>query len=296
MKINSQLRIAITGAQGQLGQQLVSRLSGKVNLAAYDKAALDISSIVDVNRVLSDFRPNIIINSAAYTAVDKAEIEQDLADKINHIGVRNLASTATELNAIFIHLSTDYVFDGNKDIPYVEDDRANPQSEYGRSKLAGELATSSICSKFLIIRTSWVFSESGNNFVKTMLRIANLKPELGVVADQIGGPTYAGDIADAIIEIVSQLDEHDEQRWGIYHFCGYPFVSWFDFSKSIFDEAQKQNILQFHPKINSLSTDQYPTPARRPAFSMLDCAKIYNSFGIVPSNWLAALENLEQYK
>lgn len=296
MLIKPSLKIAIAGANGQLGFQLVKKLTGKVQLAAYDRDSLDISDPAKVEQVLSYFAPDIIINAAAYTAVDKAEQEGVLTDAINHKGAENLARTAKSLGAVLIHVSTDYVFDGKSSIPYVEDDLTNPQSVYGKSKLDGEQAIKLHCNRYFILRTAWVFCEHGNNFVKTMLRLAQSRTELGVVADQKGGPTYAGDIADAIISMVSQIHSTDEQRWGVYHYSGAPYVSWYEFANAVFTEAYRQKLIVSIPTVNAITTAQYPTPAKRPAFSMLDCTKIKRHFGIEPSDWHKALKHLNLYK
>lgn len=296
MLITPALKIALTGANGQLGAQLVTKLEGRVTLMAYNKAQLDVANKAQVAALLSEFSPDIIINAAAYTAVDKAEQEPELADAINRTGPENLARVADKLNAVFIHVSTDYVFDGTSAVPYTEADTTNPQSVYGLTKQKGEEAVIRSCKKHIILRTAWVFGEHGNNFVKTMVRLAKSKSELGVVADQFGGPTYAGDIADAIISVVSQLDSQNDQRWGIYHYSGAPYVSWHEFSLRIFEQAKLQQVLAEVPVVHSITTAQYPTPAKRPAYSMLDCNKIAREFGVTPSNWLAALNNLTLYK
>lgn len=296
MQLTQHLKVAVTGANGQLGYQLIKKLTGKINLLALDKAALNIANSTQVTQILSAFAPDVIINAAAYTAVDKAEQEPELAKAINETGPENLAKIAAQLGAVLIHVSTDYVFDGSCDIPYVEADATNPQSMYGLTKLLGEQAITKYCAKHIIIRTAWVFAEHGNNFVKTMLRLAQSRPELGVVADQIGGPTYAGDIADAIISIVSQLNSSSEQRFGLYHYSGAPYVSWHQFACSIFAQAEKQLLIEQVPKVNAITSAQYPTPAKRPAFSKLNCDKIQQSFGVTPSNWQAALNNLNLYK
>lgn len=296
MQLTPQLKVAVTGANGQLGHQLVNKLSGKVRLAAFDKARLNIADKTQVDAVMSAFAPDIIINAAAYTAVDKAEQEPELAAAINQHGPENLAKIADKLDAVLIHVSTDYVFDGSKEQPYIETDTTNPQSVYGLTKLAGEQAILQHCAKHIIIRTAWVFAEHGNNFVKTMLRLAQNRPELGVVADQQGGPTYAGDIADAITSIVLQLDDKNEQRFGIYHYSGTPYVSWYQFARNIFKHAEQQQLIEQAPVVNVITTAQYPTPAKRPTFSMLDCSKIQQVFGVKPSNWLAALNKLTLYK
>lgn len=296
MQLSMQLKIAVTGANGQLGYQLVKRLSGKVRLKAFDRVALDIADASVVDSKLLEFAPDIIINAAAYTAVDKAEQEQSRADAINNVGVKNLAIVAEKLNAILIHLSTDYVFDGQSVTPYLETDTCNPQSVYGKTKRAGEIAVVKYCSKHIILRTAWVFAEHGNNFVKTMLRLAQDRPELGVVADQTGGPTYAGDISDSIISICAQLKITEETRWGIYHFSGMPFVSWHKFAVAIFKQAERLKIIDNIPVTKAITTADYPTPAERPAYSMLNCEKIAQQFAIKPSDWAKALENLTLYK
>ncbi|ENM3939737.1 dTDP-4-dehydrorhamnose reductase [Vibrio paracholerae] len=296
MQLTPQLKVALTGANGQLGYQLAKKLANKVTLLALDRAALDIANNAQVEQTLLAFAPDVIINAAAYTAVDKAEQEQELAKAINETGPENLAKVAAKLDAVLIHVSTDYVFDGQSDKPYVETDAPNPKSIYGLTKLNGEQAIAKNCGKHIILRTAWVFAEHGNNFVKTMLRLAQSRPELGVVADQIGGPTYAGDIADAIISIVSQLNAENEQRFGVYHYSGAPYVSWYQFACSIFQHAVQQQLIAQAPKVNAITTAQYPTPAMRPAFSMLDCSKIQQAFAVSPSNWQAALNNLTLYK
>lgn len=296
MQLTPQLKVALTGANGQLGYQLAKKLADKVTLLALDRAALDIANNVQVEQTLLAFAPDVIINAAAYTAVDKAEQEPELAKAINETGPQNLAKVAAKLDAVLIHVSTDYVFDGQSDKPYVETDATNPQSIYGLTKLNGEHAVTKYCAKHLILRTAWVFAEHGNNFVKTMLRIAQSRPELGVVADQIGGPTYAGDIAEAIIGMVTQLSAENEQRYGVYHYSGVPYVSWHQFSNAIFQHAVTQKIIDKEPHLNAIPTAKYPTPAKRPAFSMLNCSKIQREFGITPSDWTAALSNLTLYK
>ncbi|TPE54294.1 dTDP-4-dehydrorhamnose reductase [Maribrevibacterium harenarium] len=296
MQLTPQLKVALTGANGQLGYQLVKKLVDKVTLLALDRAALDIANNAQVEQTLLAFAPDVIINAAAYTAVDKAEQEQELAKAINETGPQNLAKVAAKLDAVLIHVSTDYVFDGQSDKPYVETDATNPQSIYGKTKLNAEQAVVKYCAKHIILRTAWVFAEHGNNFVKTMLRLAQSRPELAVVADQVGGPTYAGDIADAIISIVCQLSAENEPRFGVYHYSGAPYVSWHQFACSIFQQAADQQLVAHAPRVNAITTSQYPTPAKRPAFSKLNCSKIEQAFGVMPSNWQAALNNLTLYK
>lgn len=287
-------RFLITGANGQVGRSLVERLQDKVELLALDRHQLDITDIVAVKEVMQSFRPSVVINAAAYTAVDRAETEVELCEAVNTKGAYHLALESEVIGALFLHISTDYVFDGQGNLPYKESDETLPQSVYGASKLAGELEVLKANPRFIILRTAWVFSEYGNNFVKTMLRLAKERHSLNVVADQFGAPTYAGDIADTLIKIAQQLLAGDT-NFGIYHFSGAPYVSWYDFSKEIFLQAELQKILPNIPLVNPISTQEYPTAAKRPANSRLDLTKIYNTFGILPSDWRKALKQLNVY-
>jgi len=290
------MKILITGKNGQVGSCLVDLLEAQTELTflALDREELDITDATQVNKVVAEFKPNIIINAAAYTAVDKAEQESELANAINRDGPQNLAQAANKVNAAIIHISTDYVFDGDSAESYTESDLTSPQGEYGRSKLAGEQAVAQTCPKHIILRTAWVFGEHGNNFVKTMLRLAKTRDTLGVVADQFGGPTYAGDIAKAILAIAKQLIDGN-QTYGIYHYSGFPHVSWHTFAEKIFDIALEQDVLKQSIQVNPITTKDYPTPAKRPANSRLNCDKIHNAFGIQQSDWQAALTQIQEY-
>lgn len=284
----------ITGANGQVGSQLVARLHGKAEVFAADRNQLDITDRGRVWQIVRAFRPDFIINAAAHTAVDKAQSEPESAYAINATGAANLALAAQDTGATILHISTDYVFDGKSEIPYRETDPAAPQNVYGSSKLAGEQAVQAACPRHIILRTAWVFNEQGGNFVKTMLRLGASRDSLGVVADQFGSPTYAGDIAAALIA----MSEHIHQQsnaYGIYHFSGSPCVSWHGFAAAIFAQAVAQGILPQAPVLNEMTTADYPTPASRPANSRLDCRKIQAVFGIQPSDWQAALSDLKQY-
>jgi dTDP-4-dehydrorhamnose reductase len=201
---------------------------------------------------------------------------------INHLAVKNIADICNQLKCWLIHVSTDYVFDGNSNVPYKEDDETNPQGAYGETKLKGELAIQSSGCKHVILRTAWVFSEYGNNFLKTMLRLGVERDELSIVGDQIGCPTYAQDIARSIVDIVPKLNSRESN--GIYHYCGDQPCSWYDFANAIFEQAMTNN-LKIPSIVNSIETTAYPTPAKRPAFSVLDCSKIENDFGVRTSNW-----------
>ena len=290
------MKILIAGKNGQVGRCLVDQLStmSDVTLLALDREQLDITDPVQVNRIVTEFQPNIIINAAAYTAVDKAEQESELAYAINRDGPQNLALAANKVNAAIIHISTDYVFDGDSAESYVESDNTAPQGEYGRSKLAGEQAVAQACPKHIIVRTAWVFGEHGNNFVKTMLRLAKTRDTLGVVADQFGGPTYAGDIAKAIVAISKQIIDGNK-AYGVYHYSGFPHVSWHTFAEKIFNIALEQGVLKQSIQVNPIMTQDYPTPAKRPANSRLNCYKIDSAFGIHQSDWQGALTRIQEY-
>ncbi|MBB1290152.1 dTDP-4-dehydrorhamnose reductase [Pseudoalteromonas sp. SR43-6] len=291
------MKVLITGKNGQVGSCLVSQLSNmtEINFLALSREELDITNAEQVSKIVNEYKPSVIINAAAYTAVDKAESEVELANAINNLGPKNLAKAAAQVNAAIIHISTDYVFAGNKEGLYTETDEVNPQGVYGQTKLAGEQSVAQECDTHIILRTAWVFSEFGNNFVKTMLRLAQTRDTLGVVGDQFGGPTYAGDIAKAIVSIAQQLQQ-GSTKFGVYNYSGYPHVSWQEFASEIFEKALAKNLIQSPITVNSILTADYPTPAKRPANSKLDCSKITTDFSIQPSDWKAALNTIQQYK
>lgn len=224
-------RFLITGANGQVGYCLTQQLKDKYELLAVDRDELDITDQHAVQKAVQSFQPDIIINAAAHTAVDRAEVEVELSEAINVKGPQFLAEAAKSVGATILHISTDYVFDGQGEGKYKETDITNPQGVYGRTKLYGEQVVAQSNEKFIVLRTAWVFGEHGNNFVKTMLRLAKTRDTLGVVADQIGGPTYAGDIAAALIHISERIINNLNVEYGIYHFSGEPYVSWCDFAK-----------------------------------------------------------------
>lgn len=290
------MRVLITGCNGQVGYCLTECLKDKADMLALDYEGLDITDQRAVNTTVSSFKPDYIINAAAHTAVDRAEEEVERSNAINRDGPQYLAEAAQQVDAVMLHISTDYVFDGEGEKPYLESDQTAPQGVYGQSKLSGELAVAQGCTKHLILRTAWVFGEHGNNFVKTMLRLAQTRDELSIVGDQFGGPTYAGDIADALIAMIEYIEQGQQPAWGTYHFSGMPYASWYDFAAKIFQLAESKGVLDKHPKLSSIPTSAYPTPAKRPANSRLDCRKIENQFGIKPSDWNAALENIQAYK
>lgn len=275
--------ILVTGANGQLGSELkdLSSLYPKYNFIFTDVTELDICNHTAVKEFIFKKEINIIINCAAYTAVDKAEEQEDLANAINHLAVKNFASIAKEYNIKLIHISTDYVFDGTNHVPYQETDKPNPQSVYGQTKLDGELAIQKINpANAIIIRTSWVYSNFGNNFVKTMLRLGKERNELGVIVDQIGTPTYAGDLAKTILENLPKIENENAV---LYNYSNEGVCSWYDFASAVFE------IKGINVKVNAIETFQYPTAAKRPPYSVLNKSKIKNKFQIEIQNWKDSL-------
>ncbi|PTB31815.1 dTDP-4-dehydrorhamnose reductase [Photobacterium phosphoreum] len=295
------MKVLITGCHGQVGSCLVKQLQScpDIEFLAVDRNALDITSEQDVIKIVNAFLPNIIINAAAHTAVDKAENEVELSYAINRDGPKYLAQSAEKVGAAILHISTDYVFAGDKNGLYRESDLVNPKGVYGESKLAGEEAVINTCSRHIILRTAWVFGEDGNNFVKTMLRLAQQRDSLGIVADQFGGPTYAGDIAAVLINIAKIITDSknifNSDDYGIYHFSGMPHVSWCEFAQVIFDKAVEQKVLVKSPDVKRIKTEEYPTPAKRPANSKLNTQRITTVFNIPASDWQSALNHLSNY-
>ncbi|MCD9497725.1 dTDP-4-dehydrorhamnose reductase [Photobacterium carnosum] len=295
------VKVLITGSNGQVGSCLVKQLQScpEIEFLAVDRNELDITSEQDVIKSVNEFLPNIIINAAAHTAVDKAEDEVELSYAINRDGPKYLAQAADQVGASILHISTDYVFAGDKQGLYSESDPVNPQGVYGESKLAGEEAVINACSRHIILRTAWVFGEDGNNFVKTMLRLAQQRDSLSIVADQFGGPTYAGDIAAALIKIAKTITDSkntfNSDEYGIYHFSGMPHVNWCEFAQVIFDKAVEQKVLVKSPDVKGIKTEEYPTPAKRPANSKLNTQKIITVFNIPASDWQSALNHLSDY-
>jgi dTDP-4-dehydrorhamnose reductase len=276
--------ILITGSNGQLGSEL-RELSKNHNANFFftDKESLDITDNEMITHFVEKNAIDIIINTAAYTAVDKAEEDIENADKTNHLSVKYLANTAKEKDIKLIHISTDYVFDGKNYKPYNENDKTNPNSIYGRTKLAGEQAMLEINPKnSIIIRTSWVYSSFGTNFVKTMLRLGKERDSLGVIFDQIGTPTYARDLAKAVLEILPNVHNNQVE---IYHYSNEGVLSWYDFAKEIMRMAK------IDCTINPIETKEYPTPATRPHYSLLNKAKIKKEFDMTIPYWKDSLDN-----
>lgn len=282
------MRILLTGSKSQLARCLRDRIPEDWETIATDSASLDITDADAVCRMIQNFQPDAVVNTAAYTAVDKAEGDAAAAFAVNASAVYNLASAAYRAHARFIHISTDYVFDGQADKPYLESDFTNPPNIYGKSKAAGELLALSANPDSLILRTSWLFSEYGDNFVRTMLNRADERSSLPVVSNQTGCPTYAGDLAAAIIRLLQQ----SSPVRGIYHFAGGKSVSWYEFARHIFQTALRQDASFPIPELKAVSDEEYPAAASRPPYSILDCRKIESGFGIKPSGWQKALSQV----
>ncbi len=286
------MKVLVLGANGQLGRCLADQLKGTDhNITLSSRAEIDIADMEKTYLTIIDLKPDVVINATAYTAVDKAESDLETADLINHLSVANIANICADIDCVLIHVSTDYVFDGEANLAYTENDETNPQGVYGQTKLLGEVAVQESGCNYLILRTAWVFSEYGNNFLKVMLRLAKERDSLSVVADQFGCPTYAQDIARAIIVVLGQI-ELKNTRWGIYHYCGDKPASWFDFAQTIFDEASQANVIDKSPILTRIKTEEFPTLAKRPAFSVLDSSKIMVDWGVDSSNLVKAVREV----
>ncbi|MDG1310189.1 MAG: dTDP-4-dehydrorhamnose reductase [Flavobacteriaceae bacterium] len=279
------INVLVTGSNGQLASCIKDRAKQHKGLHFIytDYQELDIRNLNDVEEFFKT-HPKIdyCINCAAYTAVDKAETEVEKAFEINAQGSKNLALVCNAQDTILIHVSTDFVFDGNRSEPYTETDTPNPISVYGASKLKGEVEIQKTLKKHFIIRTSWLYSEHGTNFMKTMLRLAETRDEINVVSDQIGTPTYAGDLAKMILNIVSSKNTN----FGLYHYSNEGMVSWYDFAKAIFE------LSDIEIKLNPIKTVDHPTPAKRPKYSTLDTKKVYDFFSVKPPSFKQSLKRL----
>ncbi|WLD99238.1 dTDP-4-dehydrorhamnose reductase [Agrobacterium leguminum] len=278
------MRLAVTGKNGQVVSALLALASAELEIVALGRPELDLAQPETVLKALREVKPDVVVSAAAYTTVDKAESEQDIAFAVNRDGARAVAQAASDIGIPIIHLSTDYVFDGTKATAYVENDPTGPTSVYGRSKLEGERAVSEATDNYVVLRTAWVYSEYGNNFVKTMLRLSENRDEINVVADQFGCPTSANDIAAAVVTIARKLVEDSSPPLrGVFHLSGTGETNWANFAKQIFvlsAENGGKSIV-----VNDITTEQYPTPARRPANSRLDCSKLEEVYGIKLPSW-----------
>lgn len=278
------MRLAVTGKNGQVVSALQALASDELEIVPLGRPELDLAKPETVLKALREVKPDVVVSAAAYTAVDKAESEQDIAFAVNRDGARAVAQAASDIGIPVIHLSTDYVFDGTKDTAYVESDPTGPTSVYGRSKLEGERAVSEATDNYVVLRTAWVYSEYGNNFVKTMLRLGENRDEINVVADQFGCPTSANDIAAAVVTIARKLVEDSSARLrGVFHLSGTGETNWANFAKQIFALSAENGGKSI--VVNDITTEQYPTPARRPANSRLDCSKLEEVYGIKLPSW-----------
>lgn len=284
--------VLVTGANGQLGQsiQFIANQYPNIQFIYTDYQELDITNFESCHTVFAKYKPQFCINTAAYTAVDKAESEAEKAHLINAIGPENLAKVCKEYNTILLHISTDFIFDGTSSSlsmtnGYKETDIPNPQSVYGKTKLDGELAVQKNWEKHYIIRTSWVYSQFANNFMKTMLRLASERDSLSVVNDQIGTPTYAVDLAKVLMNIIQSSITNHSSPFGIYNFSNEGVCSWYDFAAAIFH--QKGISIDLQP----IPTSAYPTPAKRPSYSVLDKSKIKNTFNLKINDWKTSLNS-----
>ena len=286
------MTILIVGGNGHLGRCLIDRLKlSDWKYHSLGRMEMDITNFDQVSSVAGKINPSIIINTAAYTNVDQSETDQELALMVNELGPYNLAKICKILNIPLIHISTDYVFDGMSKQPYNTSDLVNPQSIYGHSKLKGEVQIKDNCDSFLILRTAWLFSEYGNNFLKTILRLSVERDNLKIVSDQIGCPTYAGHLAEAIIKTIPKLLSGSFKK-GVFHYAGDMQCSWYDFAKIILSTASKNNYLNKIPKLTKVRTEEYITAAKRPRYSVLDSSSFCELFEVLPSNWREVLPSI----
>lgn len=281
---DSMVKVLVTGKNGQLGSELqeLAHNYPNYNIVFVDREEMDLSNPDQIFEVLDAQKPEIIVSAGAYTAVDKAESDQELCDAVNHIAVKTIGAWAADNNANVIHISTDYVFDGTSETPLKETDEPDPINVYGLTKLHGEQALRASSANHVIIRTAWVYSTYGANFVKTMIRLMSEREEIGVVADQIGTPTYARDLAKAIMQII----EAPEFVQGVFHYSNEGKISWHDFATAI------KEIKGFSTKVNAIGSDAFPTPAKRPNFSLLDKTKIKEVYKVSVPDWKTSLEEM----
>ncbi len=283
--------VLVTGANGQLGQsiQFIAHKHPNIQFVYTDFQEMDITNLESCQAIFSKYKPQFCINTAAYTAVDKAESESEKAHLINAVGPENLAKVCKEYDTILLHISTDFIFDGTSKIPYSETDVPNPKSVYGQTKLDGEIAIQKNWEKHFIVRTSWVYSQFGANFMKTMLRLASERDSLSVVNDQIGTPTNAVDLAEVLIKIINtqNLKLNTQHLFGVYNFSNEGVCSWYDFAKEIF------RVNNIFINLQAIPSSAYPTPAKRPAYSVLDKSKIKSVFGVEIKNWEESLSTVK---
>ncbi|MBW1845930.1 MAG: dTDP-4-dehydrorhamnose reductase [Deltaproteobacteria bacterium] len=284
------MKILLTGSNGQLGWELMNQSKAfGFEMKGVDLPQLDISDSVQVRDIVADYRPSLVINAAAYTSVDGAETEKDLAFIVNRDSPAHLAQLCSNEGIPLIHFSTDYVFNGNKKNPYKETDPASPLNIYGQSKLEGEINIRSTLKEHIIFRTSWLYGIYGHNFVKTMLGLGRERKSIQVVKDQYGSPTSTNDLSEAVLTIVSKIQNRNNIEWGTYHYCGQGITSWHGFAKAIFDIAKHITSLKIK-HVEPVSSDAFASKATRPDFSALDCQRIKKHFGIHTKSWRQSLE------
>ena len=284
------MKILITGAGGQLGRELINQgqLKG-FSVQAPSEDDMDITDLEKIDRCMAFHQPEVVINAAAYTQVDKAESEAALAFAVNTTGSANLARMCAKNKIPLVHISTDYVFDGQKGTSYLETDAISPVGVYGRSKAEGEIEIRSHLKEHIILRTSWLYGIHGHNFAKTMLKLATTKAKIRVVADQYGSPTNAADLAQTILIISDRMPFNNDVDWGTYHYCGQGVISWYNFAEKIVGLARLYADVKT-TRIEPIATADYPTRAVRPIYSALDCSRIQKHFGISPKPWQKSLE------
>lgn len=287
------MRILVAGGQGQVGSALAQQgLDQNLDLIALGRQDLNITSAESIASVFANYEPDLLINAAAYTAVDKAESEPELAYAINETATALLADACAERDIPMLHISTDYVFDGTKDLPYVETDPVNPIAVYAKSKEAGERALRERLERHIILRTSWVFGLQGNNFVKTMVRLAKDRDRLTVVADQFGGPSSARGIAEALLTIAARYQSGSSIAWGTYHYCQKPYVSWHEFAQAIVARAIELGLVDHEVEVAPIPSSEFPTPVVRPKNSRLDTSALASAFGIKDSEWATDVDQV----
>ncbi len=272
------------GRHGQLGSALAEILPSRYETKFVDQPDVDMAAPSSLGSIVTSWRPNIVVNAAAYTAVDEAEHETDLAFKVNAEAPAVIASACKDIDAVCIHFSTDYVFDGNSNIPYTETSLATPRTIYGKSKLAGEAAIIEATDRHVILRTAWLYSTIGNNFLKTMLRLAQTQKDIGVVADQMGSPTYVFDLARVTEQIINILQENVRPSFGIFHAVNRGVTSWHGFATKIFELSGYSDLT-----VRAIGTEEYPTPAPRPRYTALSCERLERVFGVMFPVWEDAL-------
>jgi len=284
------MKILLAGSGGQLAQELQPILLSSGEVIAVDRTSLDLSKPESIRQAMAEIQPDLVVNAGAYTAVDKAESEPELAQAVNGIAPGILAEECEKLGSTLIHISTDYVFDGSQGSPYQETDSTNPLGTYGKSKLMGEEAIRKAGNRHIIIRTAWVYGNGGKgNFVKTMLRLGKEREEIRVVADQVGSPTWTGDLAAAISHIIPHVQP---ENFGTYQYTNSGVCSWYDFAIAIFEEAEKIGFPLKVQRVVPITTSEYPTPAKRPAFSVLSSVKISALLGTHPPHWRQGLRQM----